>query len=580
MRLSLALALSAAPRAAAVAAAAAPRVTLAALARKHAALEPIVVLTAYDAPTASLADAHADVLLVGDSVGMVVHGRASTVRVSLDGAPVGEATAAAASGLWRLALPPTPPALAPRALAFACSTGEQLALADVLFGHVLLNAGQSNACFTVGQAMNASAEAADSSRFASGLRVATVAHTHADAPQLELPDGLMQAWTPVSAAALEGGNFSYQSAVGYFAARGIFSALGEREPVGVITSCVSGTPIQAWSSTDAEAACDGTLPEPGQLPYNSLFNSMLAPFAVAPSEVPLPPRRLPFGRGAYTPRHSPHPSHPRLPWHSRLPAPVAAFSQVLWTQGEDNADQPAYYSCALPAFIADLRAKLAQPTLPFAFYLLAPWVKSGANFSALPLTRLAQLFNTSTLVNVAVAPAHDLGDPSTPWPGHPRFKQAVGARFAAVALAGAAFNASASPPWLAPRFESSSLSADGRAVTVSFASSGLAASCGGRLVLNLSVACPTAEGVPAAVCEGFAVQDADGAWVAAATDGSGAGPLSVALGDDGASVVLTLPPSAPAPARMSRGFFADWPVVTLRNCAGWPALPWLAAADA
>jgi len=473
----------------------------------------------------------------------VVHGFAApgaTVRVSLDGAPVGEAAAAAGTGLWRLALPPTPPALAPRALAFACSTGEHLALADVLFGHVILNSGQSNACFTVGQAMNASAEAADSARFAPGLRVATVAHTHADAPQLELPDGLMQAWAPVSAAALEGGNFSFFSAVGYFAARGIFSALGEREPVGVVTSCVSGTPIQAWSSPDAEAACDGTLPEPGLMNYSSLYNSMLAPFAVAPT----------------------------------------AFSQVLWTQGEQNADQPSYYACALPALISDLRAKLSQPALPFAFYLLAPWVKSGSNFTALPLTRLAQLHNTSLLANVGVAPAHDLGDPATPWPGHPRYKQEVGARFAAVALAGAAFNASGGAPFLAPRFESSRLSADGRSVTVAFAPSGLAPSCGGRLALNLSAACPTAQGVPAAVCEGVAVQDASGAWVASAADGSGAGQLAVALGADGASLVLTLPASAPGPARASRGYFADWPVILLRNCAGWPALPWLADADA
>ncbi|MFA4950819.1 3-methyl-2-oxobutanoate hydroxymethyltransferase [Brevundimonas sp.] len=46
--------------------------------------EPIVVLTAYDAPTAALMDAHCDVLLVGDSVGMAVHGLTSTVGVTLE----------------------------------------------------------------------------------------------------------------------------------------------------------------------------------------------------------------------------------------------------------------------------------------------------------------------------------------------------------------------------------------------------------------------------------------------------------------------------------------------------------------
>ncbi|WP_417483625.1 3-methyl-2-oxobutanoate hydroxymethyltransferase [Maricaulis salignorans] len=47
-------------------------------------LEPLVCLTAYDAPMARLLDPHCDLLLVGDSVGMVVHGLASTIGVTLD----------------------------------------------------------------------------------------------------------------------------------------------------------------------------------------------------------------------------------------------------------------------------------------------------------------------------------------------------------------------------------------------------------------------------------------------------------------------------------------------------------------
>ncbi len=46
--------------------------------------EPLVCLTAYDAPRAALLDQYADLLLVGDSVGMVVHGLDSTVGVTLD----------------------------------------------------------------------------------------------------------------------------------------------------------------------------------------------------------------------------------------------------------------------------------------------------------------------------------------------------------------------------------------------------------------------------------------------------------------------------------------------------------------
>ena len=46
--------------------------------------EPIVCLTAYDAPTAAILDEHCDLILVGDSVGMVVHGLTTTVGVTLD----------------------------------------------------------------------------------------------------------------------------------------------------------------------------------------------------------------------------------------------------------------------------------------------------------------------------------------------------------------------------------------------------------------------------------------------------------------------------------------------------------------
>lgn len=46
--------------------------------------DPIVCLTAYDAPTAALVDEYCDLILVGDSLGMVVHGLTSTVGVTLD----------------------------------------------------------------------------------------------------------------------------------------------------------------------------------------------------------------------------------------------------------------------------------------------------------------------------------------------------------------------------------------------------------------------------------------------------------------------------------------------------------------
>ena len=45
---------------------------------------PIVALTAYHAHTARIVDPHVDILLVGDSLGMVMHGYETTVPVPLD----------------------------------------------------------------------------------------------------------------------------------------------------------------------------------------------------------------------------------------------------------------------------------------------------------------------------------------------------------------------------------------------------------------------------------------------------------------------------------------------------------------
>ncbi|MFT3914427.1 MAG: 3-methyl-2-oxobutanoate hydroxymethyltransferase [Anaeromyxobacteraceae bacterium] len=61
------------------------RVTIHELARMKAAGDPIAVVTAYDATAARWADAAGvDVILVGDSLGMVVQGHDSTLPVTLD----------------------------------------------------------------------------------------------------------------------------------------------------------------------------------------------------------------------------------------------------------------------------------------------------------------------------------------------------------------------------------------------------------------------------------------------------------------------------------------------------------------
>jgi len=52
--------------------------------RSHKGDKPVVCLTCYHAHTAKLLDNHVDLMLVGDSLGMVMHGLETTVGVTLD----------------------------------------------------------------------------------------------------------------------------------------------------------------------------------------------------------------------------------------------------------------------------------------------------------------------------------------------------------------------------------------------------------------------------------------------------------------------------------------------------------------
>jgi 3-methyl-2-oxobutanoate hydroxymethyltransferase len=52
--------------------------------KAHKGREPVVMLTCYHAHTARLLDSHVDIMLVGDSLGMVMHGLENTLGVTLD----------------------------------------------------------------------------------------------------------------------------------------------------------------------------------------------------------------------------------------------------------------------------------------------------------------------------------------------------------------------------------------------------------------------------------------------------------------------------------------------------------------
>jgi len=218
---------------------------------------------------------------------------------------------------------------------------------------------------------------------------------------------------------------------------------------------------------------------------------------------------------------------------------------------------------------ADLRKKLANPVMPFSLVDLAAWVKSGSNYTNLPHTRLA-LLNATKAPNVTAAMAYDLGDTGTPWPGHPRSKQPIGARLAANLLVTAYGRAGvqATGPTYASSRAAGAPAAGALAVNISFTP----ASIGRGLRLNATVACPTADGVPAVVCEAFGVQTSDRVWHTSPR---------AALTADGAGLQLVVTGVASGlTAIATRGMFADWPVASLSNADGFPCTPWLEPVEA
>ncbi|MCX6265985.1 MAG: hypothetical protein NTW16_01310 [Bacteroidetes bacterium] len=110
-----------------------------------------------------------------------------------------------------------------------------------------------------------------------------------------------------------------------------------------------------------------------------------------------------------------------------------AMQGVIWYQGESNASRAFQYRTAFPMLIRDWRDHWATGDFPFYFVQLASYNDDNGNSkkgSAWAELREAQLMALS-LSNTGMAVTTDIGDSADI---HPRNKQDVGKRLAAVAL--------------------------------------------------------------------------------------------------------------------------------------------------
>lgn len=320
--------------------------------------------------------------------------------------------------------------------------------------------------FTVGQALNASAEEATADAYSPWLRVFTVSGVAADAPLVDL-NGTAQhlPWSRVNSSSV--GDFS---AIGFFFARTLFNRLvaetGASVPLGVISNNVGGTAIELWVDETSLNACAGAPDAPYAPPYTngSLYNGMIAP----------------FGTG-----------------------PTAAAGWAFY-QAEANAppygDSPEWYACTFAQLIERWRSAVFGTDaagLWFGFVQLAPFIGPDGWEEV----RQSQLVGGLAQPNVTYGTMVDNGDPLSPFGSyHPRNKQLIAERLVNAAVS-EVYGLPARARWRAPELASASFSQSGDAVTVTAQLSFVPASG----ISTVAAPCPVAEGVPAAICADFSV---------------------------------------------------------------------------
>jgi sialate O-acetylesterase len=127
-------------------------------------------------------------------------------------------------------------------------------------------------------------------------------------------------------------------------------------------------------------------------------------------------------------------SFPSICYNSMI-APLIPFSfkGVFWYQGESNAGRAYQYKKALPLLIADWRKKFNNKNAPFYIAQLASYVTSGNSNEGCGWAELREAqAQTLSVPNTGLVVTTDLV--TEPNDIHPKNKQDVGKRFAAIAL--------------------------------------------------------------------------------------------------------------------------------------------------
>lgn len=406
-------------------------------------------------------------------------------------------------------------------------------LKDIYIGEVWLASGQSNMVNFLATSLDYDKE--KSYTDIAQIRVFTVGQSSARTPQRDC-SATWRICTPITAGGFSG--------IVYYFAKELHQKLGV--PVGVVNASLGSTPIEAWTSLDAQKErpelqelleswrkkAEAYRPNEAKAQYEK--GKLAWEEAAAKAKFD----KKPAPREPKAPLHPlDQPQHPANMFNGMI-APLVPFEfrGILWYQGEFNTQSEEYaalYRHQLPLLIRDWRKHWGKE-LPFAWVQLPNFNTASRTpvMPGWPLVRDGQLLalsepNTGMIVSIDIGEANSV---------HPRNKRDFAHRLALWARA-EVYKEKIS--WCGPIFAGHEVT--GHTVRLSFthAEDGLAAQGG--------------------VLKGFLIAGADKKWQPA---------VATIEGDR----VVVSSPEVPRPVAV-RYSWSDNPDGNLRNRAGLPASP-------
>jgi len=276
-------------------------------------------------------------------------------------------------------------------------TVNNIKLKNVLVGEVWVASGQSNMEWSVAAGSQGDKEEAKGAPKNSMLRMFTVGKT----PEEKVVDSVKGSWVEAAPETVFG-----FSAVGYFFGKELQEKL--KVPVGVIHTSWGGTRAEAWTSRESLKGLD--------LAYAQEIKNHEAAFAKDPN---------------VTKKNANAPSA----LYNGMLKPLApyAISGFIWYQGESNVGKAYHYEKLFGAMIENWRVDWQDPTLPFYFVQLAPFLKATKmpGDSKWAELRETQRQTAHKVLYTGMAVITDFGHEADI---HPTPKKPVGQRLAYMAL--------------------------------------------------------------------------------------------------------------------------------------------------